>query len=373
VISGNGLVVDCYPQDGAWVVEFMSEPRTSPQALWFHLECSATEPAAVRFVWLNADSCLGLGRREDLENVRPVLCMDGGRWLRASNVAVELRGSGGHILTFATDASATTVSAAFCYPYGPDELHDTLSEVKGTWSEEPIGVTGRGRLLPRLRAERAEPVAGAYVVTRQHAGETPGSWVLDGLLGAVSGAVETDPLRQIEWWVVPFVDLDGVIAGDYGKDAMPRDFNRSWAMMPMRPEVQAIQRDMWRFAGRCARRMVLDLHAPGGGERAVYQFLPRDDRPDEQKQAGAAFTPRLAAELPEIPPDSLARVPRYPSRWTTGDTATTWSWDHLDGTTGVSIETAYQGPGQGPWFEPDDYRRIGAAIARAVAAHLTAS
>jgi len=231
-------------------------------------------------------------------------------------------------------------------------------------------MTGQGRPLPRLRAARPDAVAGAYVVARQHSGETPGSWVLDGLLRAVSEAAETERLSRIEWWAVPFVDLDGVIAGDYGKDAMPRDFNRSWALMPMRPEVQAIQRDMRRFAGSCARRMVLDLHAPGGGERAVYQFLPRDERPEEQKKAGAAFTPFLAAELPEIPPDSLARVPRYPSRWTTGDTATTWSWDHLDRTPGVSIETAYQGLENGPWFEPEDYRRIGAGIARAVAACL---
>jgi len=141
-------------------------------------------------------------------------------------------------------------------------------------------------------------------------------------------------------------------------------------LMPMRPEVLAIQRDMLRFASRVSRRLVVDLHAPGGGERAVYEFLPRDERPKAHRDASLAFSACLAAEFPGMPPESLARVPHYPSRWTTGDTATTWSWDFLDRTPGVSIETTYQGLGEGAWFGPDDYRDVGARIARAVAAYL---
>ena len=37
--SGNGAVLDVRSEDGTWIVEFMSEARTAPERLWFHLKC----------------------------------------------------------------------------------------------------------------------------------------------------------------------------------------------------------------------------------------------------------------------------------------------------------------------------------------------
>lgn len=390
-VSGNGAVTNVRRARGAWVVEFMSEPRTSPEPLWFHLRCEGAGQRRIRFVWLNADGCLGLGTAKSLRNVRPVLRLDDGPWRRVERVRLKRRTTGGQALTFATPAACCRASAAFCYPYGPDDLERTLMETGEVWDAETIGLTGNGRRLLRLRRcpvnsrgagskgrRKARP--GAYVIARQHAGETPGSWVLDGLLRAVAAteagprharARHAVPLREIDWWVVPLVDLDGAVEGNYGKDALPIDFNRAWSQMPMRPEVLAIQRDMRRFAGHVGRRLVLDLHAPGGGEKRFYMFLCGDDRPAPQREAGESLIPYVAAEFPEIPRHSLAVVPRYPSRWDKNHTATAWAWDHLDGTLGVTFETAYQAIGHGPWLEPEHYRDVGRRIARAAAAALS--
>ncbi|MFW6189576.1 MAG: hypothetical protein ACOC7T_04005 [Planctomycetota bacterium] len=354
-------------QDGTWVVEFLSEPRTSPQPLWFHLRCRSSDETEVRFEWVNADSCLGLGRREDLQRVRPVLRADDAGWRRTPAVGIEQTEKGAHRLVFSSPGPCRRISAAFCYPYGPSDLRATLEKAGEAWKEEVIGLSGHGRLLQRLHSSGLHEEAGCYVLARQHAGETPGSWVLDGLLRAVAEADSSDPVRGVDWWVVPFMDLDGVVEGDYGKDAMPRDFNRAWTPMPMRPEVMSVQQDLRRFRSRAGARLLLDLHGPGGAEKAVYHFLPRNDRPRAHREAGMSFTSYLAGQLPEQDVESIARVPTYPSRWSTDSTASTWVWDHLDETLGICIETTYQGLEADRWMEPADYRRLGGRFARAAA------
>jgi len=406
-VSGNGAVLAVRSSGRAWVVEFMSEPRTSPEPLWFHLECKDAGGRPIRFVWRNADGCLGLGGAESLRNVRPVVRLDGGPWQRLGSVRLRRRPSGGHVLTFATPAPCDRAAAAFCYPYGPADLERTRERIADTWEAEPIGLSGKGRPLTRLRAIAAvkgEP-PGVYVLARQHAGETPGSWVLDGLLRAVASKRRGgNPLRRVEWWAVPFVDLDGVVEGNYGKDALPIDFNRAWNPMPLRPEVLAIQRDMRRFVGRVGPRLVIDLHAPGGGEKQFYMFLCRDERPARQRAMGESLAECLANEfkemprkdlvkrngaptpqhakgeaLPdgrpdesrEVPREALVRVPRYPSRWDANHVLTGWAWDHLDETAGVTFETAYQAIEEGAWLEPRGYRQIGRRIARIALAWLS--
>jgi len=372
-VSGNGVVLDVRRDGDAWLVEFMAEPRRSAESLWFHLECAGAGGRRIRFAWLNAHLCLGMGDAQAVRRVRPVVRLDGGEWQRVRRVEVLERPSGGHVLRFATPGPCRRAAVAFCYPYPPETLEATLQEAGGCWHAETIGLTGAGRPLQRLRAlprRRSRPRPGAYVVARQHAGETPGSWVLDGMLRAISGDGASGLLRRVEWCVVPFVDLDGVVQGDYGKDSLPIDFNRTWAPLTLRPEVRAIQRDMGCFAQRTRPRFVLDLHAPAGAEDRLYQFHCRDNRPPAQRRAGRSFTPFLVAEMPEMPADSLARVPAYASRWDANHTLTAWAWDGLDRTTAAVIEVAYQLMSQGRWSEPDDYRECGRRVARAVASWL---
>ncbi len=367
--SGNGKVLELAEEPDAVTVRFMSEPRTSPEPLWFHLRAEGVARRRVRFVWQNADGCLGLGSREHLGNARPVARADGGEWHRVEVVEIMERPEGGFILEFDAPAAREMVSVAFCYPYGPVQLQRTLCELPEAWGRETIGLTGKGRELTRVRWPRPEaegPVPGVYVAARQHAGETPASWVLDGLLREVAeaGGAPGDG-GALEWWAVPFVDLDGVVEGNYGKDALPHDFNRAWAAMPMRPEVQALQQDMRRFGARAAPRLVLDLHAPGGGEVAFYHFLPRQERPREQREAAETFTPFLAEQFPCLPAEQLSRVPRYASRWNADETLTCWAWDHLKETLGIAVETTYQRIGEKEWLGPDDYRDLGRRVARA--------
>ncbi len=369
--SGNGLILGVARASDAWRVAFASEPRTSPQPLWFHIEVSDLGGAPVEFVWENPD--ITLGGRDSIHLLRPVLRADDGPWQRCGQVEIDEHDDGRKSLRFHHDGGADTVAAAFCFPYGPEHLDATLAELGGAWTRSPIGVTGGGRRIDRLRLqwEREARGPGLYLTARQHSGETPGSWVLDGILRFLAGDGEDSRrMREaVDVWVCPFVDLDGVVNGDYGKDALPWDFNRAWEQMPMRPAVQAIQRDLERFANLTAPRLVIDLHAPGHSTPGLYLQLPREQRPPEQQQAAASFATELARHFTELEPDALARQTTYRSRWNMLSTVASWVWDHLGQTTCVCIETSYQRLTQDLLF-PDDYRDIGRRIALAAEAWL---
>lgn len=349
--SGNGVVHKAAWEDGRWVVRFLSEPRSSPQSLWWHLEADNLQGKPVRFVWMNADQALGNANK--LADIRPVMRHSGGGWMRCPSVEVVTADDGRRELAFEHTRPSERVAVAFCYPYGLDHFRLAVDEARLP-APDIIGVTGEGRPLPRLRLSRRGEY-GVYIMARQHAGETPGSWVLDGIMRSLAADQGAD------WWIVPFVDLDGVENGDYGKDAHPWDFNRAWEQMPMRPEVLSIQADLRRFAARNSKRLVIDLHAPGHAEDGLWVFMPRSHRPPEQCAVSESFVSALASEFAEVEPSKLRRETNYPSRWGIDATATSWAWDHLDRTPAVSIETSYQSLA-GKRLDIDGYREIGCRL-----------
>lgn len=361
-LAGNGTIVDLWSDVSTAglhrEVRFLAEPRSSPQPLWFHLAAEGLAGCTISFIWANADTSLGDSRR--LDRVRPVMRVDGGEWFRCPDVRVEETADGRRELRIDFTGGADRLALALCYPYTVDDLVATLQAAElEPWAV--LGATGGGRALPRLRVRAAgEATGGVYVLARQHAGETPGSWVLDGMLRALAG--RSQPL---EWWVAPFCDLDGVEEGDYGKDAMPCDFNRAWHPLPLRPEVLCLQRDLRRFAERHPRRLVVDLHAPGYAEDGLYVFYPRQERPAAQRAAAREVAARLAPLMPELPAESLVRETRYASRFDPDATLANWAWDHLGQTPAISMETSYQSLAGVP-LDIAAYRELGGRLVEAV-------
>jgi|LSQX01.2.fsa_nt_gb hypothetical protein len=362
-ISGNGLILDVAENGDGWKVSFACEPRTSPQPLWFNVVATDLQGAPVTFIWENPD--ITLGSSASIGVLRPVMKADDGPWQRCAAVHVEEHPDGRRSLRFDHAGGADRVAAAFCFPYATDELNATLDELGDAWQRSTIGVSGEGRRLERLRLNGADGGRmGLYLMARQHSGETPGSWVLDGILRFLASddpeAVEVR--KAVDVWACPFVDLDGAINGDYGKDALPWDFNRAWETMPMRPEVQAIQRDLQRWMDRTGPRLVIDLHGPGHSTPGIYLQLPREQRPVPQREGAVEFARLLAPRFPELDPDRVMAETRYASRWNMLSTAGAWVWDYLQQTQCVSVETSYQRLTAEPLY-PDDYRDIGRRVA----------
>ena len=250
------------------------------------------------------------------------------------------------------------------------DLEVTRASGRDYWQLDTIGVTAGGRLLPRVSnsygvAEDSAP--GVYLIARQHAGETPGSWVLDGLLRR---AVEAVNANDLIIWAVPFANMDGVVDGDYGKDPFPHDLNRAWTTPPMRHEVTVIRGDMARWSRRCRPALVVDLHAPGPTETdGAYFFLPRASRSAESieatRKAAAAVLPSLPGELVSQTP---SRQPDYPSRWSEEGVLNVHVWDTFN-IPCISMETPYSSS-RDTLFTRDQYRRLGSGLLDGICAYL---
>ena len=187
VPCGNGHLLDMQLAGDRWVVRFISEPRANPQPMWFRFQLSGLGARVVSFIWDCADTVLGSPAQ--LHLVRPVLRVDDGDWQRVSEVEVKDTADGRRQVVFETPDTCDSAEAAFCYPYGPEELQATLDELGGVWHSTTIGLTGEGREMPRLRlgGDVRGPRPGLYITARQHCGETPGGLAVDGLLRFLAG------------------------------------------------------------------------------------------------------------------------------------------------------------------------------------------
>lgn len=120
-----------------------------------------------------------------------------------------------------------------------------------------------------------------FLSARHHACEAPGSYVLEGVL---EGLLE-EMAEDVNVICVPFVDLDGVLAGDQGKDRAPFDHNRDYpeegpSIYPETGEIRRLQKELGFF-------LSFDFHAPchsGGMNDTVYivrnskTMIPRYER-----------------------------------------------------------------------------------------------
>lgn len=108
------------------------------------------------------------------------------------------------------------------------------------------------------------------LTARHHAAESPGSYVLEGALAELAER----PSPHLTVFCVPFVDYEGVLAGDPGKNRQPHDHNRDYN--PLVPaifdEVGAIRAiiDHWGF------RLGADFHSPWHrGAQNDLVFIPQ--------------------------------------------------------------------------------------------------
>lgn len=346
-------------------VEFAADPHGGPETLWFCLrvlqEGVGDAPRTLRLILKHAGNMLGGG---DPPKMRPVAKLGAGDWERLGAPAVEWLADGRRQAVWEVPWTGGPLDLAFCYPYGPRELEQLLKDCRGYWKADTIGVSQGARPLVRLSNDygsEGERRPGIYVTARQHSAETPGSWVLDGMLRAFCEMGSAAPLV----WAVPLTNIDGVEQGDYGKDNFPYDLNRAWGQPPMRHETLVFQRDVMRWRRRCLPVVALDLHAPGGCEDVgVYAFVLKPAKfPEQHERSRPLVTAVEEALHPEYAAGQFQRTANYASRWETPN-FTAYCAGEL-GLCAFSLETAYALSGERV-LTREDYREIGRRIAVAL-------
>lgn len=215
----------------------------------------------------------------------PAVSLDGGvtwKWLGADAVK-----DGAFSYVFPANVDDVRLSVGM--PYVSAHLDKFLAAHAGNplLRREALTKSGKGRDVPLLllgNPERKAPFAVA-VLARNHASEMMGSYVLEGMLaGFFAEDDQGQWLRDnVDFFVAPFADMDGVEDGDQGKGRKPHDHNRDYGDNPIYAEVAAIKEQL--PAWSAGRPMVFfDIHNPAlkGDVHEVLQFL---EGPNEAQKA----------------------------------------------------------------------------------------
>lgn len=181
---------------------------------------------------------------------------------------------------------------AFTYAFGPDEddvyfCHDLRYPVERfeRFAKErklPVStlcLSEKGAKQPLVTLGEGEDVF--LFTSRHHCCESTGTYVMEGILSELSER----PIEGVKVLAVPFMDMDGVIAGDQGKSRAPHDHNRDYVGEPIYASVRAVKA----LAERYHIVYMLDLHSPwhlGGRNDVTFEVRKNLDLRPAQVRFG---------------------------------------------------------------------------------------
>jgi hypothetical protein len=176
--------------------------------------------------------------------------------------------------TYTFGANETKVYFAHDMLYHPDRFFAFAAE-RGITTNEWCK-SKRGRTVPYFSLGNGDRKI--VLTARHHACESTGSYVLEGVLDELL----CSPLENTEILCVPFVDLDGVLDGDQGKERAPFDHNRDYkeGQPSIYPETAAIRK----YTQENGCQYAFDFHSPwhvgGSNDHAfiVHKLFTKTDR-----------------------------------------------------------------------------------------------
>jgi predicted deacylase len=383
-LRADGITVDAKIECGAvqnlrWVKGLWGDPLVcfeapkdgSPQGMWWRFRVRGAKGRRLWFHLTNVPEVLGGG---GLDQAVPVLRERGGAWRRLDPKVCQKLGKRGPF-EFVVDFAADEVELAWCYPYGPSDFARFLRSLPASRRRRlklsRLGTTAEGRPLKMVTvgtSTRKEIKPAIWVTARNHAGEVAGSYGIEGLLRELSGgsAAAKWLRRHCVVHAVPFVDVDSVVEGRYGKDHVPRDPNRDWSAGSLRPETRAIVRAVGASRRRERPAVFIDLHCPGAGEPRSYPVLPNPTGlADWNKIAFLAKCAERAAprEFPVRVREWGIRTVNW-SAWISAGTTCNWARDA--GMTAITFEMTYNRTVRGNLATLELYTAFGAGLVRAL-------
>ncbi|MCG3178170.1 MAG: hypothetical protein BIFFINMI_00493 [Phycisphaerae bacterium] len=374
-------------------IQFAAPLGDGPRGMWFHFKVAGGDGSPVRMILTNRDHLLGA---PTFDRAVPVYRTGDGPWLRVDPTTCRSGEPGGGLFDggprltqgffqFDVPCGPGVTEVAYCYPFTMQDVEEAFARWTAMGRRSGVKIltlcrTRGGRSLRVLRI--GTPARGRkliWVLARQHSGEVPGSFAAEGLVEAILSKAKwaAGLRRRATIFVCPATDVDGVAEGMYGKDRAPVDFNRDWCAFPQRPEIRALRQAMDASRLKCGGRSgsmlaFIDLHAPGpSGVSFPVPPSPAWSGPDAWRSAWwlAKLIERFNSE-------------QSPLRWANNDPEhIDWSGpevgpkvsstfhaacglaDHSS-----SIELSYNWQANSRLAGPDDWRRIGQSIARALEA-----
>jgi len=282
---------------------FLRPDQRDSSTWWFywHFRVRGAAGRTVRFQFLG---------RNPIGTRGPAFSTDGGdtwSWLNRATV----RDSS---FTYTFEKQDREVRFCFSIPYLEANLRQFLQKNVDNphLAVHELCRSRRGRSVERLHAGKivGDPRHRVLLTARHHACESIASYSLEGLLETALSDTELGRwfCSNVEILAVPFMDADGVEAGDQGKNRKPHDHNRDYAGDSIYPSIRTLRRFVPEWSA-ARLKVVLDLHCPYiSGKQNEVIYLVGSSNPSvwtQQKEFAAILESVRKGPLPYLAESSL--------------------------------------------------------------------
>ena len=212
----------------------------------------------------NSTLVFDFGKSKVVSKRGPVISLDGGKTWAWQHKAADVASNS---FTYQFGPDAKEVRFAVAPPYTQETFQRFFDSCQNipTLRREKLCVSAKGRDVPLIRFGNSDKSCkiGVVLTARHHARDSTASYVLEGTLAEIFSDSPEGKwlLANADFFVVPFVDLDGVEDGDPGKNRIPHDHNRDY-LEKIRPSVKAITAQIPEWS-RGKNIVHVDYHCPG--------------------------------------------------------------------------------------------------------------
>ena len=166
--------------------------------------------------------------------------------------------------TYTFNQDETKVYFAHSMLYHPDRFFE-FAENRGLQIQE-FCKSKKGRSVPCVTF--GEGKRKILLTARHHACESTGNYQLEGVMSELLD----NPILDTKFFVVPFVDMDGVVDGDQGKNRAPYDHNRDYD--PTIPAIYPETAKIREYVDKNGCNYAFDFHSPWHkGSTNDYVFI----------------------------------------------------------------------------------------------------
>lgn len=262
---------------------------------WFHFKVNNALNQSLSFTIVDADKT---AYPDGWVDYQVCASYDGQSWFRIPTEYAEGE------LRFQMDFEESSAYFAYFAPYSYERHLDLIHDAaQHEWvTHQVLGETLDGREMNLLSVGDAAAPIQAWVIARQHPGESMAEWFMEGFIGRLldhDDAVARKLLQQVRFHLVPNMNPDGTERGHLRTNAKGINLNREWnrAQLDNSPEVLLVQQQMQ----QTGVDLFLDVH---GDEGLPYNFVagsegvPRFDKTMAQWEQD--FVAAFKATTPEF-------------------------------------------------------------------------
>ncbi len=267
---------------------------------WFHFRAHGVKGKQVECHITNADQA---SYADGWEGYRAVASYDRENWFRIDTQYQQ------GTLSFNLESECDCVYFAYFAPYSYERHLDLLhtAQLSPLCEMQHLGLTVDQRDLDLLKiGEEGDNKKVAWVIARQHPGETMAEWWMEGFLARLlddDDATARALLDKYVFYVVPNMNPDGSARGNLRSNAAGRNLNREWAepCQQASPEVFHVLNKMQ----QTGVDLFFDVH---GDEAIPYNFLAANE-------GIPAYGPRLEQLEQDFIQSLLAATPEFQTEY----------------------------------------------------------